>query len=103
MTVQKNNRIGRKGAAKRAAAKLKKIRRTPISATVVQVVDEFVKKNQHKHTYCLSWSEEDKEYVALCAEFPSLSWLAKTPEEALRGIKKLIKQVTEDMINEKQT
>ena len=27
--------------------------------------------------------------LALCAEFPSLSWLAKTPEAALRGIQKM--------------
>lgn len=30
----------------------------------------------HKHyTYRVTWSEEDQEYVALCAEFPSLSFL----------------------------
>jgi len=30
----------------------------------------------HDHyTYRVTWSEEDKEYVGLCAEFPGLSWL----------------------------
>jgi len=29
-----------------------------------------------KYTYRITWSEEDGEYVALCAEFPSVSWLA---------------------------
>jgi len=31
-----------------------------------------------KYTYRVTWSEEDAEYVGLCAEFPSLSWLAQT-------------------------
>ena len=43
-----------------------------------------------KYTYRVTWSEEDGEYIGLCAEFPSLSWLARTPEAALRGIRKLV-------------
>ncbi len=39
-----------------------------------------------KYTYRVTWSEEDSEYVGLCAEFPSLSWLANTPEKALTRI-----------------
>ena len=39
-----------------------------------------------RYTYRVTWSEEDYEYVGLCAEFSSLSWLAKTPEAALKGI-----------------
>ena len=35
-------------------------------------------------TYRVTWSAEDGEHVGLCAEFPSLSWLAKTPEAALK-------------------
>lgn len=27
------------------------------------------------YTYRVSWSEEDAEFVATCAEFPGLSWL----------------------------
>ena len=33
-----------------------------------------------KYTYRVTWSEEDQEYVGLCLEFPSLSWLAETQE-----------------------
>lgn len=36
-------------------------------------------KNIDKYTYQITWSEEDSEYVGLCAEFPGLSWLAKSP------------------------
>lgn len=53
-------------------------------------------KNDH-YTYRVTWSEDDKEYVGLCAEFPSLSWLAKTPESALKGIRKVVSDVVQDM------
>ena len=39
-----------------------------------------------KYTYRVTWSEDDNEYVGLCAEFSSLSWLADTPEKALKFI-----------------
>lgn len=50
-----------------------------------------------RYTYRVTWSEDDGEYVGLCAEFPSLSWLAKTPEAALKGIRKVVADVVEDM------
>lgn len=50
-----------------------------------------------RYTYRVTWSEEDQEYVGLCAEFPSLSWLDKTPEKALVGIRKLVKSCINDM------
>lgn len=51
----------------------------------------------NKYTYRITWSEEDGEYVGLCAEFPSLSWLADTQESALAGIRDTVKQVVQDM------
>jgi predicted RNase H-like HicB family nuclease len=53
-----------------------------------------------RYTYRVTWSEDDKEYVGLCAEFPSLSWLAMKPELALRGIRKLVGDVVRDLQNE---
>jgi len=44
-------------------------------------------------TYHVTWSEDDNEYVGLCTEFPGLSWLAKTPESALKGIRDVIADV----------
>jgi predicted HicB family RNase H-like nuclease len=35
--------------------------------------------------------------VGLCAEFPSLSWLATTPEEALAGIRQAITDAVADI------
>ena len=48
-------------------------------------------------TYRVTWSDEDNEYVGLCAEFPSLSWLAKTPEATLKGIRNVVADVIKDM------
>jgi predicted HicB family RNase H-like nuclease len=56
-----------------------------------------------RYTYRVTWSEEDNEYVGLCAEFPSLSWLAEDPEAALRGIRKLVGEAIEDMRTEGET
>ena len=50
-----------------------------------------------KYTYRVTWSEEDGEFVGLCAEFPSLSWLAATPEKALKGIRSVVSDVVADM------
>ena len=50
-----------------------------------------------RYTYRVTWSEEDKEYVGLCAELPSLSWLARTPGAALRGIRNVVAEVVEDL------
>jgi predicted HicB family RNase H-like nuclease len=49
------------------------------------------------YTYRVTWSEEDEEYVGLCVEFPSLSWLESSPGKALSGIRKLIAECLEDM------
>lgn len=49
------------------------------------------------YAYRVLWSPEDEEYVALCAEFPSLSWLAEDQDEALRGIRELVHDVIKDM------
>ncbi len=50
-----------------------------------------------RYTYRVTWSEEDREYVGLCAEFPSLSWLASTHEAAFRGIRRLVGEVIADL------
>ena len=50
-----------------------------------------------RYTYRVTWSEEDREYVGLCAEFPSLSWLTSTPESALKGIRRVVDEVVADL------
>ena len=51
----------------------------------------------NKYTYQVSWSEEDQEYVATVAEFPSLSWLDADRHQAERGLIDLVTEVVEDM------
>lgn len=50
-----------------------------------------------RYTYRVTWSEDDNEYVGLCTEFPSVSWLSKTPEAALKGIRKVVADIVDDM------
>jgi predicted HicB family RNase H-like nuclease len=50
-----------------------------------------------RYTYRVTWSEEDEEYVGLCIEYPSLSWLAPTPQDALSGIQQVVAEVVADM------
>lgn len=49
------------------------------------------------YTYRVTWSAEDEEYIGLCTEFPSLSWLARTPEAALKGIRTQVRSVVADL------
>lgn len=49
------------------------------------------------YTYRVMWSAEDREFVATCAEFPSLSWLAPSQVEALQGLQDLVREVIADM------
>jgi len=53
--------------------------------------------NIKHYTYRVTWSTEDGEHVATCAEFPSLSWLANTPEAALKGMQKVVADVVADL------
>jgi predicted HicB family RNase H-like nuclease len=52
--------------------------------------------NDH-YTYRISWSPNDREYVATCAEFPSLSWLDEDQFAALKGVKQLVAEVVDDL------
>lgn len=50
-----------------------------------------------RYTYRVTWSVEDDEFLATCVEFPSLSWLAPSPESALSGIRDLVRDVVAAM------
>ncbi len=54
-------------------------------------------KNYDHYTYKITWSKEDQEYIGLCAEFPSLSYLDESRASALEGIETLVKDVVTDM------
>ncbi len=50
-----------------------------------------------RYQYRVTWSDDDDEHVATVVEFPSLSWLAEDPAEALAGLRQLVQEVIEDM------
>ncbi len=54
-------------------------------------------RESDKYTFRVMWSEEDQEFVGLCAEFPSLSWLAESPEAALKGIRTVVQKCIKDL------
>lgn len=56
-----------------------------------------MKAKKDKYAYRVLWSEEDQEYVGLCSEFSSLSWLEPTQEKALKGIRKLVSECISDL------
>ena len=53
--------------------------------------------NVDHYTYRVTWSPEDGEHVGMCAEFPSLNYLAPKPETALAGIRKIVAGAVSDM------
>lgn len=59
--------------------------------------------NHEHYAYRVVWSKEDGEYVGLCAEFPSLSWLDESMNGALSGIVALVKDVVADMVANGET
>ena len=57
----------------------------------------MAKRDIDLYTYRVTWSGDDQEFVGLCAEFPSLSWLESTAEKALKGIRGLVSSSLKDM------
>ncbi|BAZ43253.1 HicB family protein [Chondrocystis sp. NIES-4102] len=53
--------------------------------------------NHQHYAYRVIWSVEDNEFVGLCAEFPSLSYLDENRLKAIEGITNLVKDVVADM------
>ncbi|ACK68097.1 HicB family protein [Rippkaea orientalis PCC 8801] len=53
--------------------------------------------NYDHYTYRVTWSVEDEEFVGLCAEYPSLSYLDQDRNAALEGITNLVKEVVADL------
>lgn len=53
--------------------------------------------NDEPYSYRVLWSAEDEEFVGLCAEYPSLSYLHQNRYTALEGISNLVKDIVADM------
>jgi len=53
--------------------------------------------NYNHYSYGITWSVEDREFVGLCTEFPSLSYLDEDKSAALLGITALVQDVVAEM------
>ena len=42
------------------------------------------------------WSPEDRQHVATIDAYPSLSWLADTQADALKGLRRLLRDIEAD-------
>lgn len=49
--------------------------------------------NTDDYTYRVRWSAEDEGFVGTVVEFPSLSWIAASQNEALVGLRPLVADV----------
>lgn len=49
------------------------------------------------YTYKIEWSDEGEEWVGTVLELPNLSWLDKTPDQALNGIQQVARECVDDM------
>ena len=54
-------------------------------------------KTEARYSFSVNWSVEDGEFIGLCAEFPSLSWLDPDRDNARLGIERLVFEVLQDM------
>ena len=61
------------------------------------MIQSVVRPDVSHYAYRVVWSAEDQEFVATCAEFPSLSWLAPDQVQALQGLESLVIDVLDDL------
>lgn len=52
------------------------------------------------HAFYAEWSSSDQEWVGKCPDYPSLSWLNKSPAIALEGIKLVVQECDDDLTAE---
>ena len=59
--------------------------------------------NYQHYCYRVIWSEEDEEFIGLCAEFPSLSYLDENRDTAFEGISELVQDILTEMQDNGET
>lgn len=72
-------------------------RRRPrdLNSLAASIVGDATDETPDHYTYRVEWSGEDNEWVGLCAELPSLSWLDPDKGRALAGIERLAQNVAD--------
>jgi hypothetical protein len=64
-----------------------------LNSLAASIVSDATEQTPDRYTYRVEWSDEDNEWVGLCAELPSLSWLDPDKGKALAGITRLAEAV----------
>lgn len=64
-----------------------------LNSLAASIVDDATDETPDTYTYRVEWSDADNEWVGLCAELPSLSWLDPDKAKALAGIERLVGDV----------
>lgn len=64
-----------------------------LNALAASIVGDATDETPDEYTYRVEWSPEDNEWVGLCPELPSLSWLEPDKAKALAGIERLVRDV----------
>lgn len=66
-----------------------------LNSLAASIVGDATDETLDQYTYRVEWSDEDNEWVGVCPEFPSLSWLDSDKAKALAGIQRLVRNVVE--------
>ena len=64
-----------------------------LNSLAASIVGDATDETPDHYTYKVEWSDDDNEWVGLCPEFPSLSWLDPDKARALAGIERLVRNV----------
>lgn len=64
-----------------------------LNSLAASIVGDATDKTPDEYTYRVEWSDADNEWVGLCPELPSLSWLDPDKAKALSGIERLVRNV----------
>jgi hypothetical protein len=64
-----------------------------LNSLAASIVGDATDETPDHYTYRVEWSDEDNEWVGLCPELPSLSWLDPDKSKALAGITRLVQDV----------
>ena len=64
-----------------------------LNSLAASIVSDATEQTPDPYTYRVEWSDEDNEWIGLCAELPSLSWLDPDKGKALAGITRLAEAV----------
>lgn len=66
-------------------------------------IDEDLRRIVNSYSLDVFWDEDSQEYIGLVEEFPSLSFCASSPPEAMRGIYEILIDVVRDMLEADET